>query len=143
MQKAEEHIGELRETIHGLLNAREEGLTSIADDIAPLAVEVAERIIKTEVACDPTLIMNLVHDTIIKAGRNNKTILVKVNPEDVSVVKSELKENPIPNLQAELIVMEEPTIEQGSCIVETNSGLVDASFSTQLEVLRKLFGHLR
>ena len=140
MHEAEAAVEELRGIIRRLMNAREEALLSVSDDIASIAVQVAERILKTEVACDPTLVMSLVRDTILKAGRKNKTILVKVNPEDVAVVKHSLRDDPIPNVDAELIVMEEPTVDAGSCIVETNSGMVDASFSTQLTILKQLFG---
>ena len=133
-------IDELRTTINHLVNVREEALTSITDEIGSLAVEVASRIIKTEVSCDDSLVMSLVRDTIQKAGRNNKTILIKVSPDDTATVKRLLKDDPIPNLNAELIVMDDPTVDQGSCIIETNSGLIDASFSTQLGILRQLFG---
>lgn len=133
-------VDELQATLQGLLNAREEALASVAGDIAAIAVEVAERVIKTEVACDETLVLALVRDTIQKAGRSSKTILVKVHPDDVQLVKRDLRDEPIANLQAELIVMEDPTIDQGSCMVETNSGMIDASFSTQLQILKQLFG---
>jgi flagellar assembly protein FliH len=140
LNQAQSVISELRETIARLMNAREEALLSITDEIASLAVEVAARIIKTEVSCDETLVMSLVRDTIQKAGRSAKTILIKLNPEDTAAVKRLLKEDPIPNLSAELIVMDDPTVDQGSCIIETNSGLIDASFSTQFGILRQLFG---
>lgn len=140
LRQAEATVSELREAISGLLNAREEALLSITGDIAALAVEVAARIIKTEVSCDETLVLGLVRDTIQKAGRENKTILIKVHPDETIIVKKALKDEPIPNLNAELIVMEDSTVDAGSCILETNSGLIDASFSTQLGILRQLFG---
>lgn len=140
LAEARATIDELRATIASLLNIREEALLSITGEISSLAVEVAARIIKTEVSCDDTLVMSLVKDTIQKAGRGTKTILLKLNPEDTGTVKRLLKEEPIPNLNAELIVMDDPTVDQGSCIIETGSGLIDASFSTQLGILRQLFG---
>jgi len=140
LNQAQGLVNTLQEAIAKLLNAREDALLSAADDISAIAVEVAERIIKTEVMCDNSVVMALVRDTIQKAGRQNKTILVKVHPDDIAVVKQTLKDEPIPGLRAELIVMEDSTVDQGSCIVETNSGLVDASFSTQLGLLKQLFG---
>lgn len=140
LRQASSVVEELRETIDRLLNAREEALLSVTGEISALAVEVAARVIKTEVSCDESLVMGLVRDTIQKAGRHNKSILIKVNPDDVATVKRLLKEDPIPNLDSELIVMDEPTVDAGSCIIETNSGLIDASFSTQLGILRQLFG---
>ncbi|MEB3287812.1 MAG: FliH/SctL family protein [Vampirovibrionales bacterium] len=130
----------LKDAIDKLLNAREEALEAAADEIGALAVEIAERIIRTEVMCDSSLVVTLVRDTVQKTGRQSKTVLIKVHPDDVTTVKQALKEEPIEQLRAELIVMEDNTVDQGSCIVETNSGLVDASFSTQLGILKQLFG---
>jgi flagellar biosynthesis/type III secretory pathway protein FliH len=143
LQEAEAEIAKLRESIAELMNGREEALLSVADDIAALAVEVAQRVIKTEVSCDNSLVMSVVRDTIQKAGRNNKTILIKLHPDDTALVKKSLKDEPVPNLQAELIIMDDPTVDPGSCIIETNSGLIDASFSTQLGVLQQLFGTVK
>jgi flagellar assembly protein FliH len=140
LRQAEQLIIELRETLQSLLNAREEALLSVADEIAGLAVEVAEKVIKTEVSCDDSLVMALVRDTIQKPGRNVKSLLIKVHPDDVRLVKKSLADNPLPNVNAELIVMEDPTVDLGSCIVETNGGMIDASFSTQLQLLKRLFG---
>lgn len=140
MQQARQAIDELRGSISQLMNGREEALLSMVDEIGALAVEVASRIIKTEVSCDETLVLALVRDTIQKAGRNSKSILIKLNPEDSGTVKKMLKDDPIPNLQAEVIVMDDPAVDQGSCVLETNSGLIDASFSTQLGILRQLLG---
>lgn len=142
LEQSTKAIDELRETIDQLAHAREEALLNAADDIGALAVEIAERIIKTEVSCDNTLINALVRDTIQKAGRNTKSILVKVHPDDIQTVKQFFKDEPMQDLRSELIVMEDRMVDPGSCIVETDSGLVDASFATQLEILRQLFGTL-
>jgi flagellar assembly protein FliH len=141
-------IEELRQVITENMNLRETALESVTGDIAGLAVEVAARVIKTEVSCDDTLVMALVRETIRKSGqksgqsggRGAKSILIKVNPDDVATVKASLKNEPVPNLNAELIVMAEPSVDAGSCILETDSGLIDASFTTQLEILHQLFG---
>lgn len=133
-------VAQLQEQLSQLLIGRAEVLESVADQIGPIAVEIAERIIKTEVSCDETLVMRIVLDTIQKVGRGTKSILVKVHPDDVLLVKSQLKEHPIENLQAEVMVSDDPAVDPGSCWVETNSGLIDATFKTRLAILRQLFG---
>ena len=140
LNQAKDAIENLRLDIAQLLNGREDAMLSLVDEIGALAVEVASRIIKTEVSCDETLVLALVRDTIQKAGRNSKSILIKLNPDDTATVKKMLKEEPIPNLHAEVIVMDDPSVDAGSCVLETNSGLIDASFSTQLGILRQLLG---
>lgn len=138
LAKAEATLEELRSHFAQLMSGREEALQSVAKDIGSLAVEVAARIIKTEVSCDESLVMGMVKDTIQKLGRNPKSVLVKVNPDDATNVRQFLKNDPIPNLNAEIIIMEDASVDMGSCVVETNSGLIDASFSTQLGILRRL-----
>lgn len=138
LAKAEATLEELRSHFAQLLSGREEALHSVAKDIGALAVEVAARIIKTEVSCDESLVMGMVKDTIQKLGRNTKSVLIKVNPDDAANVRQFLKTDPIPNLNAEIIIMEDASVDMGSCVVETNSGLIDASFSTQLGILRRL-----
>lgn len=138
LAQAETALTELRQSLNQLLSGREEALQSVAKDIGALAVEVAARIIKTEVSCDENLVMSLVKDTIQKLGRNPKSVLVKIHPDDASNVRQFLKGDGIPNLNAEVIIMEDDGVDLGSCVVETNSGLIDASFGTQLGILRRL-----
>ncbi|MBK8191183.1 MAG: hypothetical protein IPK79_12125 [Vampirovibrionales bacterium] len=140
LQQAHESIRALQENLEALLAGRADALMTIADEIAPLAVEIAERIIKTEVSCDETLVRGIVDDTLQKVSRSNKSVLIKVHPDDVRLVKDSLRQKPPSHLNAEIMVMDDPAVDRGSCVVETNSGLIDATFSTRLEMLRRLFG---
>ncbi|MDX2085920.1 MAG: FliH/SctL family protein [Candidatus Melainabacteria bacterium] len=132
---------EMRQAIQKLLNAREDAILAAMDDLVPIAVMVAEKILQTEVSCDPSLVKALVEDTLKKAGRNHKNILVKVHADDVETVREEIDGIKTRHmLNSEIVVLEDPAVDLGSCIVETNSGLIDASFTTQLEMLRRLLG---
>lgn len=130
----------LRGIFEQLMLSRHHALESLVDDLAPISVEIAERIIKTEVSCDESLINTIVQDTLQKLDRKTRTVLIKVNPEDMDTVKAHVKENPPTHLDAEIVVIDDPIIDRGGCTVETNSGLIDASFSTRLEILKQLFG---
>lgn len=141
LNNAKAELNSLYERLGVILAGRDEALLSVSDDIAGLAVEVASRIIKTEVSCDDTLVMSLVHDTIRKAGQNAKSVLIKLHTTDVKTVQDILKDEPLPGIKAEVVVISDPAVDKGSCIIETNSGLIDASFTTQLRILHKLLGH--
>lgn len=143
VHQAQQEIQNFKNQIQELLVDRNDALSSVVDDIAPLAVAVAERIIKTEISCDDELVTYLVRDTLKKVNRKTKTVLIKVHAYDVSTIKKYIKANPIEGLDAEFLVMEDPDVEQGSCILETDSGLIDASLGTRLEILRKMFGQLK
>ncbi|MEM0950745.1 MAG: FliH/SctL family protein [Cyanobacteria bacterium P01_H01_bin.74] len=140
LTQSKAHLESLQTKFDDLLSGRSEALTSVSGDIAKLAVEVASRIIKTEVTCDDLLVLSLVRDSIRQAGPQTKTIILKLNAADIGTVKQSLKENPLAGNQAEIIIVDDSTVDLGSCIIETNSGLIDARFSTQIGVLKKLLG---
>jgi flagellar assembly protein FliH len=136
----------LQSTLSQLLSGKEDALQSVAKDIASLAIQVAEQIIKTEVSCDETLVFALVQDVIQKAGRNVKSMLLRINPQQANDLKLAIKQGdngPMGGIighNVDVQVVAEPTVEYGSCIVETNSGMIDARFSTQITTLKKLLG---
>jgi flagellar assembly protein FliH len=130
----------LRGIFEQLMLTRQQALESLTDDIAPLSVEIAERIIKTEISCDEDLVNTIVNDTLHKLDRKTRSVMIKVNPDDHPTVKQFINEHPPSHLDAEMLVIQDPIIERGGCTVETDSGLIDASFSTRLEILKTLFG---
>lgn len=128
----------LQKAIIDLMNAKEEALASAAEELYAMAIEIAENIIKTEVSCDETLVMSIVRKTVAKVGREQKSILIKVNPVDLKVVKETMKTDSQLSESVEVLVVEDTEIDPGSCIVETRAGQIDARFSTQLEILKQL-----
>lgn len=133
-------VARLRQQFDELLVSRHEALSSLTDDLAPLAVEIAERLIKAELTHKGDLVLTIVKDTLLKLDRKTKTVLIKVNPHDLALVKRHLAEHPPHHLQAELIVIDDTHVGVGGCVVETDSGMIDASFETRIEILKELFG---
>ncbi len=138
IKQAQHVLDELNEAIQGLLSAREEALLSASDALASTAVEIAERIMKTEVSCDETLVMHIVRNTIAKVGKEHKSIFIKVNPIDLKVVKEAMKSDSQLSSSVEVLVAEDDSVDHGSCMIETQAGLIDARFSTQVEVLKRM-----
>lgn len=138
LQQAEEIITHLNESMASFLSAREDALGSVADELAAMAVEIAERIIKTEVSCDENLVMSIVRHTIAKAGQEQKSILIKVNPLDLKLVKETMQHDSQLSKAVEVLVAEDRDVDAGSCLIETRAGQIDARFSTQLEILKKM-----
>lgn len=138
LEKAQAEIEKLADQMTGFLTAREQALATVSDDLAQMAIAIAQSILKTEVACDEDLVLSLVRATIQRAGRGQKSVLIKVHPTDLSRVKEAMKIESGLSASVEVLVLEDPTVDEGSCMVETQAGLVDARFSTQLEVLYKM-----
>jgi flagellar biosynthesis/type III secretory pathway protein FliH len=137
---SQNEIVNLNNAIDELLRAKELSMQKFLDDIVFLSVKVAEKIIKTEVACDETIVLNIVSEVIKEIGKNESRIIIRTNPADSDLVRNNLpKIFPYGSSNAKIAVMDDNDIDWGSCIVETNNGIVDAKFSTQFDVLNKAF----
>jgi len=138
LEESQVLIDELRQTIQDLLEAKEQAFLSASDQLAEMAIEIAKQIIKTEVACDEDLVLSLVRNTISKVDRGQKSITIITNPVDTKVVREAMKKDSGLSAQVEILFKEDDTVDQGSCMVETQAGLIDSRFSTQLEILNRL-----
>ncbi len=139
LTQANDQISSLNEAIEAFFNAKEEAMQKASSDIVFIATKVAEKIIKTEIACDDTIVLNIIKEVLNEVGKKEKNITIKVNSFDTEVVKNNLPVLLNNNDDIQIRVVEDDSIDQGSCIVETNNGLIDARFTTQLEVINKAF----
>lgn len=138
LNQAQKEIAALQQAMVTFLNAKEEAYESAASEIGKIAVEIAQAIIKTEVACDETLVLKTVRDTLKRVSRDQKLVEIKVNAIDVKTVKEGLKESSPLSETVEVMVIEDDSIDPGSCMVETKAGMLDARFSTQIEILQRI-----
>jgi flagellar biosynthesis/type III secretory pathway protein FliH len=140
LAEAREELKKLGIAIKDLVEAKERAMEKYAGEIALIAIKVAEKIIKTEVACDETIVMNLVTNVLKSLGKEHNSITIKANPEDVDIINMNLpKLSSYFKSSSKIHVSEDEEIEQGSCVVETTSGMIDATFVTQLKILEQAF----
>ena len=101
--------------------------------IVKLVMAIARKVIRREVREHPDTIDLLVRDTL-KYVVDRDTIIVKVNPKDLTVLEEMTKNMPISLKDVKkLEFVQDSLIEQGGCIIETNSGTIDATLETQFE----------
>lgn len=140
LAQAQEELNKLGIAIVDLVEAKDRAMQQYANEIALLAIKVAEKIIKTEVACDETIVLNIVADVLKSMGKEHSSITIKVNPVDVDIININInKFSSLFKSNAKVSVTDDENIEQGSCVVETTSGMIDATFATQLQILSKAF----
>ncbi len=138
LNQANDEISQLQNAMGEFFRAKELAYADVSKDIVDIALKVAEKVIKIEAACDETIILRIIDDLVRQIGSNASSITIKTHPESV-----ELVEENIPkiftggNSNARIDVVSDNTIDAGSCIVITNNGIIDASFQTQLAVLKK------
>ncbi|MGE5620280.1 MAG: FliH/SctL family protein [Sphingomonadaceae bacterium] len=111
---------------------RETMIRSAEQELATLALEIASKIIRREVATDPTIVLAMIESAIEKVG-STESVRILVHPEDVDLVRekwSELRGAVAFGTNWE--VVGDDQVDRGGCIVETKSGLVDSRIETQL-----------
>jgi flagellar biosynthesis/type III secretory pathway protein FliH len=128
----------LEQHIADFLQAREKALESASDDIADIALEVVRHILKTEVSCDPDLVVSFVKRAVRDVSRQHKSVTVRLHPADYSLLSERYGDDTPLLANVDVGFIEDDTVDPGSCIVETVAGQIDKRFSTQIEVLETL-----
>ncbi len=137
LDKCRQEIKELNLAIKELLTAKERIIQNSVPDIALLAVKAAEKLIKKELQIDENVILAVVSEVIKSMSKDETEIKIRTNPNDVEIVKERLPDVYPENESTRIIVVSDDQVDWGSCIVETKNGIVDAKFSTQLQILQK------
>lgn len=122
--KISEQIGEIRESV----------IKQAQYQIAELAMEVAEKIIRREVALDSNIVFEIVKDAINRAPEGEETAIVRINPVFSNEISNRLGALLAGSKSLKKIdVIEDANIEPGGCIVETGGGTIDAQIEAQME----------
>jgi type III secretion protein L len=106
-------------------------------EIVKLALKVAEKIVGAELATSDETILRIVSKAVEQL-RQSKELVVHANPEDIEVLRREKRKllEYIGRLK-DIAFREDPTVARGGCVIETESGTVDAQLATQIELLER------
>ncbi|OEF98606.1 FliH/SctL family protein [Desulfuribacillus alkaliarsenatis] len=105
--------------------------------VTDIAFEVAKKILLKNPEVLKEQIVDLVTKSLEKV-RDTEKVEINVNPKDFSVVNDAL-----PNLKniihgkADIVIQVETHIDEGSCVLHTSLGTIDATVTTQLEEIKK------
>ncbi len=136
MAQARADIEEVRNTLGAFLNAKQEVFDAVSPYILEMSVEIAKKIIKRELEQDPSIILDNIQDLLKKLSKEETKISLKVNPVQVSLIKSEIPEiMSNVGLDAKIMVIPDEGIMEGGCLVTTTNGVIDATIETQLSVI--------
>ena len=134
----QEGLGHATEIV---LLARRKRLSLVADaeqDIVRLALAVAEKIIGRSLELDRELTLSVVAQAI-ESVRNQRELVVRVNPQDAELLRtSRRKLMDLIGRTKEIAVREDPEVERGGCVIETENGTVDAQLRTQLQAIEQV-----
>ncbi len=113
---------------------REGLLRAAREELLGLALQIAERVVKRRVACDPGLVVEQVAAASAQLAKSSG-VIVQVHPDDVAIVEAAF-----PELSRKFLALRhakiagDPALSRGSCVVRSQAGgMIDASLETQLD----------
>jgi len=133
--EVERLIGRTHTILEGVMARREEILNETEQQIVELVILMARKVIKILSENQKSVVMANVVQALKKVkGRGNVT--VRVNMSDVKLTTEHIDDfiKQVENVQG-MTILEDSTVEQGGCVVETDFGAIDARISSQLTEL--------
>lgn len=107
--------------------------------ILPLALKAAKKIVGEQLKVSPETIVDIVLQTIAPATQNQR-YTIYVNKDDKEILeahKAQIK-NILEHVKT-LVILERSDIAAGGCIIETESGIINASIENQWRALEAAF----
>jgi flagellar biosynthesis/type III secretory pathway protein FliH len=147
-QKAGKEVGEkmveasLKQyalTLEELANLRTQVLTASEREVVRLALEISRKVVKREVTIDEDIILALVKVAMNRLGEES-VMTVRLNPRDVqSILRFRNAADRGSVLNDAIKLVEDPLISRGGCLIETESGIIDARVEEQFKEIEKGF----
>jgi flagellar assembly protein FliH len=131
---------EFEEIIHNIHRSKEVLLLEIEPQITSIALEVARKILQRESKLNSNLILEQVKSAIRKVTIRGGLLEVSINPDDAQhKIELESALDKMLDKEVRLIFKEDPSVSQGSCIVDTQGGQLNANFKIQIESVKLAF----
>ncbi len=138
-----ERIGaSLREASEAVERERGALLDDARRDLMALALAIAEKVVRRAIACDPSLVGDLVAALIEQCAGAHRLTLV-IHPDDEASVRLALARGAgAGGASGGIEILHDRTLERGSCLVRREGEtIVDARLQTQIErIARELIG---
>ena len=126
-------------TLEELKGLRRNLLTGSEREVVRLSLEVAKKVVKREVCVDEELILALVRVALSRLA-DQSVMTVRVHPKDCQSIL-QFRESPghRDSWHDGIKLVEDPLITRGGCLIETDSGVIDARVEEQFREIEKGF----
>ena len=105
-------------------------------EMVELAFHIARRLVGKAIEMQPEIVRDIVGEALVNA-RGHDQIVVLIHPDDHDRVEA-ARDEYVRALEGVPVYFEaDPSLERGGCVIETESGRIDARLETQLQVLRE------
>ncbi len=134
-QPIKEALSRLAHQLEQLAQVRQHLRHTAEQDLVKLAIEIARRILRRELATDPSAILGLVKAALERVAARD-VLRVRSHPEDARTIETCFGDLGMPE---RIEVVADQNLERGAVILETTRGQLDASVETQLQEIERGF----
>jgi type III secretion protein L len=114
---------------------REEFFSKHEAELVKLAGAIAKKIIGDSVMMPLDTVLQTAREAL-RSVRSERRVTIKVNPSDETALREQAASLKMLGAEVgELVIIGNPAIEAGGCVVESDVGMIDAQISTQLASL--------
>jgi len=135
-QEFQQKLGLLERITKDVVLLKNDMLKLGEEIVVRLAINIAQKVIKTEVQLHPDIIINVVKDALTKISSIEKEITIHINPQDEEILNQH-REFFGTQIQ-EIEIKTDNRISRGGCFIETNYSAVDATLDTQMDEIDRV-----
>ena len=107
-------------------------------EVVELAFLIAEKILGTEITTRPEAVVDVARQALKKIVKTDEVVL-RVHPDDQKVLEGARDElSREVNAGGDLELRADSSVTRGGCVIETESGILDAQLDSQVNRLRAL-----
>lgn len=132
----------ISEFLQKIENEKREIYSAAENVLLKLCMEIVKKILSCEIKQNNEIILSVIKKALSYIS-DRERIVIRVAPSDFETVsnRKDFWTSVTERLQ-DILIEKDDRIEQGGCIIESNSGLVDARLGVQIEELSKILGNI-
>lgn len=131
-QQVDEVIQSLVSVLNALAVPLQQTDAGLETELVNLAVSIAKQIVRRELKTDHGQVIAVVREALSILPSSAQNIRVYLSPEDAKFVRQVIPQNAG---ERHWEVVDDPVLSNGSCRVETDAAVVDASFESRIAAI--------
>jgi len=136
LAKASDLLSLLESTVEEAVRLRAASLRALEDDFLKLGVFLADKVIRKAVEADISWLKPIIKEALEVLGTVDQMVVL-LNPVDYALLQNYQQDLSL--TRTKLVFEQDPSITQGGCLIESETGLIDARLERRLG---KLAHHL-
>ena len=128
-KRSEAMLRRVSETLEALAALRADMIRQTEHQMLQLALAIAKRVLRREVALDPDLTAAMARVALDRLG-DTPTAKIRLHPEDYAVT---VERSDVPLASEHVSVVADAAVNRGSCLIESDFGFIEAGVEAQFE----------